>query len=146
MTSVGHLARRLLWSLAPAEPSDVDVAEVREVLTPSEMRLWAAMQRMDRRHSLMVLARRREMSPPTERDDAAAALLHDVGKSVSRLGAWGRVVATIVGPRGWRFRLYHRHDEIGIEMLKPVSNAAVIGLLKGALGPRSDALRRADEI
>ena len=63
----------------------------------------------------------------------AAALLHDVGKSVAGLRTYGRVVATlsaaVVGhdmafrwsqSRGFvrRVGLYLRHDELGSEMLE----------------------------
>ena len=39
-----------------------------------------------------------------DRDEMAAALLHDVGKVECGLGTFGRVAATVVGPRTQRFR------------------------------------------
>ena len=60
----------------------------------------------------------------------SAALLHDVGKTVSGLSLHGRVIATliiaVVGPAGaatWtrgfkrRVALYARHPDLGAEML-----------------------------
>lgn len=146
MSSLAHLARRLRWSLLPSRVSPAEIAEVRRVLNPHECRIWESMQEMDRRHSLMVLERRRTIAPTPDRDDESAALLHDVGKTASRLGPWSRVLATLAGPRWWRFDLYHRHEQIGLAMLRSITNDVVVGLLEGSLGARSDALREADEI
>ena len=146
MSTPGHLARRLLFSLVPTKVTEAEYALVRDVLRTEEYRLWQSMQAMDRRHSLMVLDRRRLISPEPDRDDSAAALLHDVGKTASRLGPWSRVLATIIGPRWWRFALYHRHEQIGIEVLRARSNTVVLALLEGSLGARSEALRLADEV
>ena len=46
----------------------------------------------------------------------AGALLHDVGKFEADLGTFARVAATIVGPRGRRFRMYHDHEAIGARL------------------------------
>lgn len=146
MTSLGHLCRRLRWSLFPGRTGEASQEDVRLILNPSELRLWSSMQSMDRRHSVMVLERRRSISPAPDRDDEAAALLHDLGKTASRLGAWSRVLATILGPRTWRYDLYHRHESIGVEMLRTASSPTVIDLLEGRMDRRSEALRRADEI
>ena len=146
MRHVLHLARRLLASVVPNRPSRSELEVVRGILNAAEMRLWESMQVMDRRHSLVVLGRRRVLAPPPDRDDDAAALLHDVGKTASRLGAWSRVLATLAGPRWWRFDLYRRHEQIGTEMLRPATSDIVLGILEGTLGARSEALRAADEI
>ena len=55
---------------------------------------------------------------------AAAALLHDVGKTASGLGTFGRVAATVRGHLGdpedvgGRTGAYLRHAEIGAELLE----------------------------
>ena len=56
------------------------------------------MSRADRRHAAGV-ARRVEVALGDEatRPVLAAALLHDVGKTESGLGTYGRVIATISG-------------------------------------------------
>jgi 3'-5' exoribonuclease len=76
----------------------------------------------------------------------AGALLHDIGKVESRLGTFGRVAATIVGPRTDRFRLYHAHEMIGAQMLRRAgSSADTIELVEGGGAAASD-LRAADDI
>ena len=73
-------------------------------------------------------------------------MLHDVGKQQSQLGTFGRVVATMVGRRGERFRAYHDHEALGAAMLAVLgSDPATVELVLGR-GPAADALRRADDI
>lgn len=61
----------------------------------------------------------------------AAALLHDVGKVESRLGTFGRVLATVLaiclgrrrilgwsGAAGSQFAKYLQHDKLGAELLE----------------------------
>ena len=54
--------------------------------------------------------------PAADRAEVAGALLHDVGKVEAGLGTFGRVVATVVGPRTERFRTYHDHEAIGARL------------------------------
>ena len=99
----------------------------------------------DRRHAITV-ARRFEASGQWSRDEIAGALLHDVGKIDSGLGTFGRVVATIVGPRTARFRRYHDHEEIGADMLAVTgSSEATVDLVRGR-GPAAAALLVADDV
>lgn len=75
----------------------------------------------------------------------AGALLHDVGKSASSLGTFGRVVATVVGPRSMRLRRYHDHEAIGAEMAAGAgSDTVTVALIRGT-GPAADDLRAADD-
>ncbi|MGY6499669.1 MAG: HDIG domain-containing metalloprotein [Acidimicrobiales bacterium] len=128
-----HLARRFAGSLRPGGPPAADVDWVGGVLSEPEMALWWRMSGPDRRHSVAV-ARRVERSLGHEATAAvlAAALLHDVGKTQSGLGTYGRVVATLsaavaghematVWSRKTGFvrkvGLYLRHDEIGADQL-----------------------------
>jgi hypothetical protein len=98
-------------------------------LVDGELVLWRQMSGPDRRHAVQV-ARDVEVRLGEQADRAvlAAALLHDVGKLDSRLGTYGRVVATLCGAMAgremavsWstgsgftrRVGLYLRHDELG---------------------------------
>lgn len=142
-----HLSRRAWTSMsnAPLSGKDVEIAE--RLLTVDEFDLWWSMQPRDQAHSIAVLRRFIDSYPPATRAEQAAALLHDVGKNASRLGWSGRILATIVGPRGERFRKYHDHEMIGARMLEGVSDARTIQLILGEVDdPAARALRRADEI
>jgi hypothetical protein len=93
-----HLARRFFGSLRPGGPSSRDEAWVREQLLPGEVELWQKMSNPDRRHAVGV-AREvvRSLGHEASRPVVAAALLHDVGKTVSGLRTYGRVMATLAG-------------------------------------------------
>ena len=67
-----------------------------------------------------------------------------VGKVVSRLGTIQRTVATAVGPRTRRFRQYHDHERLGVDLLVAAgSTTSTIELARGA-GAHTAALRAAD--
>lgn len=106
------------------------------------------MQGRDRRHSLEVLSRFDALMPDAPMSARAAALLHDVGKAGVDLGWVGRILATVLGPRTDAFDRYLRHEEIGVEMLRGVSDPATVRLVAGVDpgDPLVVALRRADEI
>ncbi len=144
MSRIGHLARRFWGSLSRAEPSSADVDWVRSQLSKGEWGCWSVMAVQDRRHSIEVARRFVVLAPAAGRAEVAAALLHDVGKQVAGLGTSSRVVATIIGPRTRRLRLYHDHERIGAEMLAKVGSEMVtIELIQGR-GPTAGALARAD--
>jgi len=145
--SLGHLVRRAVTSFSNREPGH-DAAQVAvECLLPAELELWSAMQSRDRRHSLEVLARFDRLAPHSSRAERAAALLHDVGKTESGLGWMLRIVATLVGPRGRRFRDYHDHESIGAAMLRGISDGRTVELVAGlADDDVAGALSVADEI
>ena len=110
-----HLARRFVGSLSRREPPAADEGWVASVLGPGERELWRRLPAADRRHAIGVAR-----TVPAEL--APAALLHDVGKTVSGLGTFGRVGATVLGWLGrarWRGRVgdYLRHDELGARLL-----------------------------
>ena len=97
------------------------------------MALWWRMSGPDRRHSVAVARRvERSLGHEATRPVIAAALLHDVGKTVAGLRTYGRVVATlsaaVVGhgmAHDWsrtdgfvrKVGLYLRHDELGGDQL-----------------------------
>jgi hypothetical protein len=145
MNSVTHLARRFASSLSRCEPDAADTAWVDSQLLAGELELWRRMSVADRRHSITV-ARRFDAAGRWSRDELAGALLHDVGKLESGLGTFGRVAATIVGPRTERFRRYHDHERIGAQMLASAGSSDVTIELVLGRGPASSALIAADDI
>lgn len=146
MNRIGHLARRFKGSLSRQPPADADEAWARSLLDAAEAELWSRMTPADRRHSIEVAGRFASFRPAATRDELAGALLHDVGKVESGLGTWGRVAATVVGPRTRRFRTYHDHERIGAEWLAACgSDPSTVELVLG-LGPAAADLRRADDV
>lgn len=146
--SFTHLVRRAFGAFSDAPPSHEGVEQAASVLSPAEFALWGSMQGRDRRHSLEVLARFDALVPAAPVPARAAALLHDVGKAGVALGWTGRILATVLGPRTDAFDRYLRHEEIGAEMLRGVSDPATVRLVTGEDpdDPIVVALRRADEI
>lgn len=134
MAGLGHLARRFVGSLRPGGPSAEDADWVAEQLLETELGLWRRMSGPDRRHSVAVARRvERSLGHEATRPVLAAALLHDVGKTVSGLRTYGRVVASLSAMIGghemadhWakkrgftrRVGLYLQHDVIGAEQLE----------------------------
>jgi hypothetical protein len=142
---VGHLARRFITSLSRRAPAAADTTWADSHLLDGESRLWHRMPAADRRHSILV-ARRFESSGSWTRDEMAGALLHDIGKIESDLGAFGRVIATIVGPRTARFRRYHDHEPIGADLLAAAGSTEITVELVRGRGRAAPALRAADNI
>jgi len=118
-------------------------------LRAGEAALWQRLGNADQRHSIEVARRFSADLSESPRDEMAGALLHDIGKVSVELGTFGRVLATVVGPRTRSFRIYHDHEQIGIELLREAgSAAATLSLLDGTT-QRVDALaalRRADNV
>ncbi len=144
---VSHLCRRAVGSFrnTPVDAAGRGVAE--ETLLPGELALWSRMQPRDQRHSLQVLDRFLPAYPAATRDERAAALLHDVGKAFSDIGWFGRIVATLVGPRTRGFSVYLDHERIGIAALEGVSAHRTLEVLKGDVNDACvDALREADDL
>jgi|GEM_PF-2089165 len=127
-----------MWSKVSAS----DERLVIEILSAEEFPLWSAMQRADRAHSLKVLRRLMEQRPTTSRAEKCAALLHDVGKSVSKLSTMGRVMATLLGGCTPRMRLYRSHEAIGARMLEGVSEDLTILLQRLDVPTTSDCRQR----
>lgn len=142
-----HLVRRALssWSNHPLRDEERRVAS--SWLTSRELEIWNSMQPRDCRHSIIVQQRFAELCPGASRAEHAAALLHDVGKIESRLGWWMRIVATVVGPRGARFRSYHDHEKIGADLLRGLSDDRTVSLIAGEVDDDvAHALQRADDV
>jgi hypothetical protein len=147
MKKLWHLVKRAVTSFSNEPLSGADVERVERLLLLPEFELWWTMQPRDQRHSLQVHERFMRFYPPAKRTEQAAALLHDVGKTVSDLGWFMRVVATIIGPRGAAFAMYHEHEELGAQMLQGKSEQRTIDLVGGTADDVvMTALRDADSI
>lgn len=116
LTQPHHLAARFFGSLSGRPPDVTDEVWAESHLLPGEVALWRRMSNQDRRHSAKVARRFVAARPAATRAEIAGALLHDVGKIECRLGTWGRVAASVLGPRTERFRIYHDHERIGSEL------------------------------
>ncbi len=120
---LSHLVVRFFSVLRTKPLSPQEQADVNRVLSPAEAKLFFGQQVMDQRHSIDVAAGV-HMHLPGDDDAIAAALLHDVGKRHSRLGAIGRSLATVADtarlplPRAWR--LYRDHGDLGAHDLSAV--------------------------
>lgn len=131
---LAHLARRFFGSLRPGGPAAGDDAWARDQLLAGEVTLWLRMSNPDRRHAVGVARDvSRALGPEAGRPVLAAALLHDVGKTVSGLRTPARVLATLAsmatgrgrvlswsGSHGWRRRmgLYVDHPRLGADLLR----------------------------
>jgi hypothetical protein len=113
LTKPHHLVARFFVSLSAKAPDVEDELWAESHLLTGEVGLWRRMTNQDRRHSVKVARRFVAARPVATRAEIAGALLHDVGKLECGLGTWGRVAASVVGPRTRRFRAYHDHEHIG---------------------------------
>lgn len=144
---IAHLVKRALSSLLQSPPNSQDIVMVSVVLNTAEFAVWSEMQHRDQRHSIVVLNRFVALAPGADTAEKAAALLHDVGKNISGLGFFLRVIATVVGPRGQRFTDYHNHESLGAELMRSVSDARTVALICGTANDDvSRLLQAADDI
>lgn len=144
ITRPHHLAARFFTSLSGRPPAVADEVWAESHLLPGEIALWRRMTNQDRRHSAKVARRFTDARPAATRAEVAGALLHDVGKVECGLGTWGRVVASVVGPRTERFRRYHDHEHIGALLAAAAgSDPATVDLIDGR-GPAYPALSDCD--
>lgn len=144
LTGPHHLAMRFFTSLSNREPDVADDEWAESNLLPGEIELWRRMSNQDRRHSVAVARRFVEARPDATRAETAGALLHDVGKLECGLGTWGRVVATLAGPRTERFRAYHDHERIGSELAAQAGSDPETVDLIAERGPAFETLRSCD--
>ncbi len=136
-----HRVRRFFSSLSSAAPSDEDSAWAESWLGEREVVAFRKMAPVDRRHAIGVARAAAAhldrvdltLDDPDARWILAAALLHDVGKSVAGLGTYGRSVATLSGwvgghemaeswadTRGFtrRVGLYLQYPTLGADVLR----------------------------
>lgn len=145
-TRVVHLLKRFVGSLSLAVPEPNDERWAERHLLAHEVALWRQMGAVDRRHALVVARRFESVRTEASREEMAAALLHDVGKLASGLGTFGRVAATLAGPRSPRFRTYHDHERLGAEWLAAAGSAPETVALVLREGPAATALEQADDL
>ncbi len=142
----GHLTRRFVRSLSTRPPDRDDEAWAASQLSAGEQALWGRMSNPDRRHSIEVARRFAALRPDATRAELAGALLHDCGKVEAKLGTFGRVLATLVGPRTASFRTYHDHEQIGAELARAAGSASeTVALIEGH-GPAIADLLAADDV
>ena len=149
LSQVPHLSRRFFGALSRRAPNSSDQAWALGFLLEGEAALWKQLGNADQRHSIDVARSFSAALGESPRDEMAGALLHDIGKVSVDLGTFGRVLATVVGPRTQAFRIYHDHEQIGIELLRDAgSTAATLSLLDGTTQrvEAVAALRRADNV
>lgn len=141
---VWHLAARFVTSLPSTPPSVDDETWAEENLLAGERSLWVQMSNQDRRHSAVVARRFAQSRPDATRAEIAGALLHDVGKIECGLGTFGRVAATVVGPRTRAFAAYHDHEAIGAAMARAAGSDPATVELIAQRGPAFAALDACD--
>ena len=134
---IAHLSGRFVRALWPGPPRADDVAWVETVLTPDGYVIFRRQPHHDQRHAIGVAREVQSRLADTPYADdprwLSAALLHDIGKLDSRLGVYGRVVATVSGAAvgrehaaAWsestgftrRVGLYLRHAELGADRIR----------------------------
>lgn len=144
LTQPHHLALRFFTSLSGRPPEPAEEVWAESQLVPGEIVLWRRMTNQDRRHSAKVARRFVAARPDATRAEIAGALLHDVGKLECGLGTWGRVVASVVGPRTERFRLYHDHEHIGAVLAEAAGSDPATVELIDERGPAFETLKLCD--
>lgn len=119
-------------------PGEVDSAVLDRCLSPEAIDLFRAMPRYDRQHAFNVLRALQEAGH-ADPDLLAAALLHDVGKTVRQVGMvrlWHRVAVVLMEAfwpsllaqlgenetDGWRrpFFVQQQHAAIGAELARQI--------------------------
>ena len=121
-------------------------------MSSKELKLWSGQMPVDQAHSIQIARRFVVLMPDAAREEIAAALSHDVGKSISRLGVFARVLATILPARvariSPRFSSYLDHEMIGARMLREIGSSEVtVALVERTAATRAaNALYLADQI
>jgi hypothetical protein len=112
-----HLVNRFFGFLTATPPSPRDQLFVSESLTPTLRRLFYTQRVEDQRHAITVAIAVKDQPHLVE-----AALMHDIGKTTSGLGAFGRALATLWGltylPIWGQWLRYLNHGPIGANLLE----------------------------
>lgn len=116
LRTLTHLVRRFFGTVFAESLNAEERTQISQALDPALAARFFSMATGDQRHAFTVWKR-------TGRDPslAQAALLHDVGKAFSQLGAVSRAAATSAEllriPTRGRWRAYLDHGEIGANIL-----------------------------
>lgn len=138
-----HLAKRFFQSFGAKALDPGEMESITAILSAAELGLWNEMSVADQRHALKVFGRFTTLFPEATMGERVGVALHDVGKIESDLGTFGRVLATLIGPRTRRFALYHEHEAIGARMLRDCgSSEDAIGILESRGRPDAIAAYR----
>jgi putative nucleotidyltransferase with HDIG domain len=143
---LGHLIRRFFGFLRARPPRPGEQALLHEVLSNAEAVLYWDQQYQDQRHALEVAGR---VTTATADDSVVlrAALLHDVGKRHSRLGAVSRSLATVLAaadlPMPTRFSAYRAHGALGADELAAIGcEPLVVEFARRHPGPAPEGVDR----
>lgn len=145
MTRAGYRVRQMLAALRP-RPDSRGLRRASELLPPAQWRLFQALPAAEQAHALRVL-HRLEHQGEQDADLLAAALLHDVGKSLQPISPLERALVVFVGrlapqlrrrwgspeANGWRrgFVVAQQHPAWGAELLaKTGASPALIELVR----------------
>jgi len=143
-----HLAARFLDVVTSRRLDDAERHQAESWLNVQERTLFFSQPAADQRHGL-TSARRVAAFHPQRTDLARAALLHDIGKRHARLGAAGRMLATVSGAFGWktthRFAAYLGHGPVGAAELHELgAEEIVVAFARSHHGSRPEAIATAD--
>ncbi len=118
---IRHLAARFFGHLTAEPPGPEDQHFVHEYLDGPCAELFWSQSFPDQRHAVNV-ARRVSTALPNDPGAVEAALLHDIGKLQSNIGAVSRSLATVLDavrmPMTPRMRAYRDHGERGAVALE----------------------------
>jgi hypothetical protein len=127
IAALRYRVRQFLLALTARVPEE-EVEQAIQVLTPEARALFRRQAVQDQRHALEVYRTLRQAGH-TNPQLLTAALLHDVGKAITRLSLWQRATIVLLRrfaprlldrlslgePRGWRrpFVIHAQHPEAG---------------------------------
>ncbi len=131
-----HLVSRFFGVVTSRRLSPAEQDSVNAWLSADEAALFWDQQAIDQRHAYEVAVAVRKKVPDRS-DITTAALLHDVGKRHSRLGAVSRSLATVSSflrlPMPDTWRRYRDHGELGARDLEAVGvDEIAVSFARGA--------------
>jgi hypothetical protein len=120
--SAGALCYRVwqFFTALRAQVSDEELSQIARVLTPASLALFRSMAIQDQRHSLDVYTTLQQAGH-TNPHLLTAALLHDVGKSITRLYPWQRAIIVLLDRFSPRLAAYlSRSDGLPDQIPSPL--------------------------